>query len=135
MFCCLGYAVLFVEDMMRTLSFYVDKVGLQVRYQDKGYAELAVEGGKLALLARERAAALVGAANAARPPSGAHEGSITLLVEDVDRVHKELAARGVPFLGAPRDRTWGQRSVFFQDPDGHLIEIASNIPREARTAD
>jgi catechol 2,3-dioxygenase-like lactoylglutathione lyase family enzyme len=134
MFCYLGYIVLFVEDLDRALAFYVDKVGLPVRFQDKGYAELAAEGSKLALLARSRVAELTGDAHTGRPASGAHEGSVTLLVEDVNRVHRELAGRGVDFLGAPKDRPWGQRSAFFHDPDGHLIEIATNLPRPGRTA-
>ena len=134
MFCYLGYVVLFVEDLDRTLAFYMDKVGLPVRFQDKGYAELAVAGSKFALLARSRVAELTGDAHAVRPAPGAHEGSVTLLVEDVDRAHKELTGRGVAFLGTPKDRPWGQRTVYFHDPDGHLIEMATNLPRPGRTA-
>lgn len=134
MFCCLGYVVLFVEDFDGLLAFYREKVGLPVRFQDKGYAELAVEGAKLALLARSRVAELVGQTHAARPVSGAHEGAVTLLVEDVDRTCRDLTARGVTFLGAPQNRAWGQRSVYFQDPEGHLIEFATNLPRPTRSA-
>jgi lactoylglutathione lyase len=134
MFCYLGYVVLFVEDLERTLAFYVGKVGLPVRFRAEGYVELAVEGSRLALLARSRVSELAGDAHAGRPAAGTHEGSVTLLVEDVDRVHRELAGRGVTFLGAPTDRPWGQRTAYFHDPDGHLIEIATNLPRAGRTA-
>ncbi len=134
MFCALGYVVLFVEDCDRAVAFYRDKVGLPVRFQDTGYAELAVEGAKFALLARSRVAELAGSAHTGRPAPGAHEGSVTLLVEDVDRSHRDLSGRGVAFLSAPTDRPWGQRTACFQDPDGHLIEIATNLPRPGRTA-
>jgi lactoylglutathione lyase len=134
MFCYLGYVVLFVEDLERTLAFYVGKVGLPVRFRAEGYVELAVEGSRFALLARSRVSELAGDAHAGRPAAGTHEGSVTLLVEDVDRVHRELAGRGVTFLGAPTDRPWGQRAAYFQDPEGHLIEIATNLPRPGRTA-
>ncbi len=134
MFCYLEYVVLFVDDLDRTLAFYVDKVGLPVRFQDKGYAELAVAGSKFALLARSRVPELTGDAHAVRPAAGAHEGSVTLLVEDVDRTHWELTGRDVAFLGAPKDRPWAQRTAYFHDPDGHLIEIATNLPRPGRTA-
>jgi lactoylglutathione lyase len=134
MFCYLGYVVLFVEDLERTLAFYTDKVWLPVRFRAEGYVELAVEGSKLALLARSRVSELAGNANAGRPASGSHEGSVTLVVEDVDRVHRDLSSRGVAFLGSPKDRSWGQRTAYFQDPDGHLIEIATNLPRAGRTA-
>lgn len=77
---------------------------------------------------------LAGSAHAGRPASGAHEGAVTLLVEDVDRSFRDLGGRGVAFLGTPQDRPWGQRTVYLQDPDGHLIEIATNLPRPGRTA-
>ncbi len=134
MFCYLGYVVLFVEDLDRALAFYRDKVGLSVRFQDKGYAELAVAGSKFALLARSRLPELVGAGHTGRPASGAHEAGVTLLVEDVDRVHRDLTSRGISFLGAPQNRPWGQRTAYFQDTEGHLIEIATNLPRAPRVA-
>jgi lactoylglutathione lyase len=134
MFCYLGYVVLIVDDLDRALTFYREKLGLSVRFQDKGYAELAVAGSKFALLARSRLPELVGAAHSARPAAGAHEAGVTLLVEDVDRVHRDLTARGVPFLGAPQNRPWGQRTAYLQDPEGHLIEIATNLPRPTRVA-
>ncbi len=134
MLCYLGYVVLFVEDLEKTLAFYVGKVGLPVRFRAEGYVELAVEGSKFSLLARSRVSELTGDAHTARPAAGAHEGSVTLLVEDVDRVHRDLMGRGVTFLTPPKDRPWGQRTACFHDPDGHLIEIGTNLPRPGRTA-
>ncbi len=134
MFCYLGYVVLFVDDLDRALTFYREKVGLSVRFQDKGYAELAVAGSKFALLARSRLPELVGAGHTGRPASSAHEAGVTLLVEDVDRVHRDLTSRGISFLGAPQNRPWGQRTAYFQDTEGHLIEIATNLPRAPRVA-
>ncbi len=128
----LGYVVLFVEDFERLVSFYADKVGLPVRLRAEGYVEFAIEGAKFALLARSRVSQLTGDTHAGRPAPGAHEGAVTILVEDVDRVYRELSARGVPFLGDPHNRAWGQRSVLFHDPEGHLIEIATNLPRAER---
>lgn len=134
MFCSLGYVVLFAKDFDGTLAFYTGKLGLPVRFQDTGYAELAVEGAKLALLAASRVPAQVGDTHAGRPAEGAHEGHITLMVEDVDRTYQALQGKGVPFLSAPQERPWGQRSVYLTDPEGHLIELATNLPRPGRKA-
>ncbi len=128
----LGYVVLFAEDFERTLAFYVEKVGLPVRLRAEGYAEFVVEGAKFAVLSRRRLAELVGSAQAGRPAAGSHEGSVTILVDDVDRVYRQMSARGVTFLSAPQDRPWGQRATYFEDPDGHLIELATNLPRAER---
>jgi catechol 2,3-dioxygenase-like lactoylglutathione lyase family enzyme len=123
-----------VEDFEGAVGFYRDKVGLPLRFRDEGYAELAVEGAKFALLARARVSGLVGLDHAARPAAGAHEAAVTLLVEDVDRTYRELAERGVPFLDMPKDRPWRQRAAYFHDPEGHLIEISTNLSRPGRTA-
>jgi len=42
--------------------------------------------------------------------------AVTVLVEDVDRVFRELSGRGVQFLGGPKDRAWGQRSCISAIP-------------------
>jgi uncharacterized glyoxalase superfamily protein PhnB len=36
----------------------------------------------------------------------------------------ELASRGVTLLNGPIDRPWGIRTACFQDPAGHIWEIA-----------
>ncbi len=129
----LGYVVLFVDDLDRALAFYADKVGLPVRLRAEGYVEFAVEGAKFALLARSRVAELTGDVQAGRPAPGTHEGAVTVLVDDMDRTYREMSARGVSFLDTPKDRPWGQRTVHFHDPEGHLIELATNLPRPERT--
>jgi lactoylglutathione lyase len=133
MFCSLGYVVLFAHDFDGTLAFYSGKLGMPVRFQDKGYAELAVEGSKLALMDSSRITEQVGPGHAVRPASGAHEGHITLMLEDEDHLYQELKAKGVAFLSAPQERPWGQRTVYLTDPEGHLIELATNLSRPART--
>jgi lactoylglutathione lyase len=126
--------VLFAEDFERQLHFYAQKVQLPIRMQDKGYAEFAIEGAKFALLARTRLPELVGARHAGRPGAGTHDGAVTVLVEDVDRTYQAMLGRGVAFLTPPQERPWGQRSAFFEDPEGHLIELATNLPRPPRGA-
>jgi uncharacterized glyoxalase superfamily protein PhnB len=49
---------------------------------------------------------------------------LTLTVNDVDAVCARLAAKGVELLNGPMDRPWGIRTASFQDPAGHIWEIA-----------
>jgi catechol 2,3-dioxygenase-like lactoylglutathione lyase family enzyme len=128
----LGYVVLFVDNLDTLTEFYSQKVGLPVRLRAEGYAEFAVEGAKLALLARSRVAEMVGKEHAGQPSPNTHQSAVTVLVDDVDRTFRDLSSRGVTFLGSPADRPWGQRSVYFRDPEGHLIEVATNLPRPER---
>jgi catechol 2,3-dioxygenase-like lactoylglutathione lyase family enzyme len=48
--------------------------------------------------------------------------------EDEDAVYAQLGARGVVLLNGPMDRDWGVRTAAFADPDGHVWEIAQQLP-------
>lgn len=49
-------------------------------------------------------------------------GSLVYLpVEDVDALHEELLARGVPIDLPPTNQTWGNREMFLRDPDRNKI--------------
>jgi len=48
----------------------------------------------------------------------------TIEVDDVDATCAELIRRGVELLNGPIDRPWGVRTAAFQDPAGHIWEIA-----------
>jgi len=123
----LAYVILFVEDFERAIAFYTEVLGIPVRHRADGYVELDVEGPKFALLARWRLPALVGISESGSPSPGTHEGEVAFLVEDVDAMYARLCSRGVVFVGPPEDRPYGQRTAYFRDPDGHLIELAMNL--------
>ncbi len=59
---------------------------------------------------------------------------IGIWVDDADAVCSELAAHGVPLLNGPMNREWGMRTASFTDPDGHVWEIAQEIPRSQSAA-
>lgn len=61
-----------------------------------------------------------------RPP---REPAIYLYVEDVDRAHRELRARGVTFQQDPADMPWGHRVAILRDPEGRQVFLAQPIAR------
>jgi lactoylglutathione lyase len=56
-----------------------------------------------------------------QPP---REPTIYLIVADVDRAHRELAARGVVFEREPADMPWGHRVATLRDPEGRCVQLA-----------
>lgn len=130
----LAYVVLFVEDLERSLAFYLEKLEMAVRHRAEEYVELAVEGPKFALLERWRLPALVGEAESGPPPPGTHEGEVAFLVENIDEEYARLRSMGAAFVCAPENRAWGQRTAYLRDPDGHLIELAQNLMRRSKHA-
>ena len=49
---------------------------------------------------------------------------------DVDAEAERLEAAGVGILRGPVDRAWGHRTLHLQDPDGFVVELAQEIPRQ-----
>ena len=54
---------------------------------------------------------------------GVAGGVVGLIVDDVDAVHAELAAKGVRIDTGPVDQTWGTREMYVKDADGNSIRF------------
>jgi uncharacterized glyoxalase superfamily protein PhnB len=48
-----------------------------------------------------------------------------LWVDDVDRLHAEIAARGAAIQLPPTNQTWGTRETGVRDPDGNVLVFAT----------
>jgi lactoylglutathione lyase len=44
-----NYAIVFVSDMKRAVTFYADTLGLPLKFESPGWTEFATEGATLAL--------------------------------------------------------------------------------------
>lgn len=122
-----------VDDLERALAFYRDGLGLvtvgivgtEFEYGAVAFFDLQ-PGLKLALWPRASLAQDVGIA--VTPPSAtefslAHNvGSKT----EVDAVMAQAAKAGARVLKAAHDTFYGGYAGYFQDPDGHLWEVAWN---------
>jgi lactoylglutathione lyase len=118
----LGYAILFVSDLERSVAFYRDVIGVPFRFANESYAEFATEGAKFALYARGHLAELIGtSAPAGKAPWP--QGEVAFFVADVDAEHERLSAAGVSVLAPPTDRPWGERTLHVADPDGNVVEL------------
>jgi uncharacterized protein len=127
-----------VEDLDRSLAFYRDGMGLPTQgivgteFEDGAVVFFDMnEGLKLALYPR---AALAKDAKVPVTASGAAEFSIGHTVgsqAEVDAVMEQAQRAGATITDPAHDRFWGGYSGYFQDPDGHLWEIAWNPAWEA----
>jgi uncharacterized glyoxalase superfamily protein PhnB len=52
---------------------------------------------------------------------GVSGGVVNLLVEDVDALHTELVAKGVPIAMEPVEQTWGTREMYVKDADRNCL--------------
>jgi lactoylglutathione lyase len=121
----IAYVILFVADLDASIAFYRDVLGRPYRFVDAGYAEFGTDGTRFALFERRRAEWLTG-----RPVTPGPAAEIVLLVDDVDAEAARLEALGTTILTGPADRPWGHRTIHLADPDGFVVELAQEIPRQ-----
>ncbi|CAM5686053.1 VOC family protein OS=Streptomyces tendae OX=1932 GN=GUR47_13105 PE=4 SV=1 [Streptomyces tendae] len=119
----IGAITLFTEDLDATKRFYREVFGLPVAFENDNSAVFEFGNTIINLLKTTAAPDLVAPARVARADAGSRL-QLTLPVDDVDAMCKELAARGVTLLNGPLDRPWGIRTASFRDPGGHIWEIA-----------
>lgn len=121
-----GTAGLFVRDAQRSKAFYESILGFHVVAEFGGTNVIFQEG---FVLWQPDADHIIPVTypdmhNVELPP----RGELCYETEDIDGVCAELKAAGVRFLHEIREEEWGQRSVRFFDPDGHLIEVGESMP-------
>lgn len=114
---------LFVYDLQRAIAFYRDRLGLEVKRLDTGFAEFWMEGAILALWEEADVRRALGFAGA--PRQGPH-AMVAIRLESpaaVDALHAELAGRGVLFRSPPQTYPWNAHAAYFSDPDDNLWEL------------
>lgn len=118
------YVIHYVESLQRSVAFYRDVIGLQVRIEGDGYVEFAMDNTKFALFDQSQLPTLIG-----RDGGSAPCGEIGFLVDDVDSEAERLRALGAEILTGPVDRPWHERTLHVADPDGNIIEFAQKLPK------
>ena len=104
-----NYAIVFVSDMKRSVSFYRDVMGLPLRFESPGWTEFATDGATLALHADK---------DAGRCRPG-------LSVPDLDAFHQRMIEENVRCLEEPKE-VFGARVAQYVDPDGLTISVGED---------
>ncbi|GAB4680749.1 MULTISPECIES: VOC family protein [Mycobacterium avium complex (MAC)] len=116
------YVIQYVESLERSVTFYRDVIGLEVRIEGDGYVEFEMPNTKFSLFERSKLPELIG-----REGGSAPCGEIGFLVDDVDEEATRLRGLGVEILSGPVDRPWRERTLHIADPDGNVIEFAQKL--------
>ena len=122
-----------VDDLERAVAFYRDGLGLATegiigtQFEHGAVAFFELEGGfKLALWPRN---SLAHDSKLPVGPASATEFSLAHNVSsktEVDAVMEQARRAGAVIVKSAQDTFYGGYAGYFQDPDGHLWEIACN---------
>ena len=102
-----------VRDLEKSVTFYRDRLGIDVRQRIPGFAFL--DSGALTIVLSEPLAKNVS------PLAGATE--VIFSVNDVRASYEALKNQGVDFSQEPRNVSGPMWAANFRDPDGHLLTL------------
>jgi len=110
------------DDLAATRDFFVGLFGYRVEFYSDWFVHLqAPDDEQLELGILRRDQDLVPEAQ-----RGAPTGAIpTIVVDDVDELHRRAVELGVEVREAPRDLFYGQRRMLVVDPNGWLVDVSS----------
>lgn len=128
-----------VDSLERALAFYRDGlelptkgiVGTEFEHGVVAFFEMN-DGLILALYPKESLAHEANLPVTSTRPSGYALGHNVGSKEEVDAIIARAVDAGARVTDAARDRFWGGYGGYFEDPDGHLWEIAWNPAWEER---
>ena len=122
-----------VDDLERSVKFYRDGlgfptggiVGKEFEHGAAAFFDLQ-DGLKLAVFARSDLAIDAGIAKSDKSPTEFSIGHNVRSAEEVDAIMKQAAAGGANIIKPAQRTFWGGYAGYFQDPDGHMWEVAWN---------
>jgi predicted enzyme related to lactoylglutathione lyase len=104
------HVMLLVNDLPKTVAFYRDAFGLEVRMQSPVWTELVLDGTTLAVHATEDEVTVGNAVH------------LSFEVDDMDTVLARLLEHGAKLEGEVRKTSFGQVASL-RSPDGHCISL------------
>ena len=115
----IGQIAMIAKDVNRATAFYRDRLGMKFLFEFPGLAFFDCGGVRLMISKPEK-------------PEFDHPGSILYFkVNDIERVHADLAAKGVEFTDAPHliaklpdHELW---MAFFKDSEGNTLALMSEV--------
>jgi catechol-2,3-dioxygenase len=118
----LDYVVLLCNDTARMKAFYHGILGFPIYRAWDDWIEMRV--GAVLLTLRTRGRPYDGEKH---PNSAGVQLAFRVTPSEVDNCHTELLDKQVEIIEAPRDQDYGHRTLFFQDPEGNILEIYADI--------
>ena len=112
--------VLAVPDLAQSAAWYRDVLGFTIH-------EIGDPGWRFYI--RDSVFIMAGECSDAMPPRelGDHSYFAYILVDDIDSLYEEFAAKGAELLKPLRDEPWGMREFALRTIDGHRLTFGKDL--------
>ncbi len=120
----LTHCCIITENIEGLRKFYKDVLQIEPQVYGDSYVEFPTECGTLSLFSL--------ASHDELAPGSARSGSnqsleLEFLVADVDEEFERLQELKIEWVKPPTTQPWGNRSIYFRDPDGNLINFYTRV--------
>ena len=122
MFNSISAVILLVCNMKKSIEFYKDVLGMEVKQQAEDWVEFSKQGTVLALHPTKKKKNLTKNINML----------IGFNVSELESVCSKLEKKKVKFHKKMTNEVFGKHAII-EDPDGHLISLAEMAPKEEFT--
>lgn len=125
----LGYIIIYVSDVPKTVAFYETAFDLKRRFIHESHLYAEMETGSTALaFAGNEAAEMAGLGLLPNDPRTVAAGwEICLITDDVAKAYDQAISKGCSPVAPPTEKPWGQTVSYLRDLNGCLVELASPI--------
>lgn len=117
------------DDVPTLVTFYRDVLGFAVKDDGGDYVEFVSPGVRFAVCTRQTMSDATHHASYLEPRRGqSFELALPLgSPAEVDTTYDEITARGATPVQGPATMPWGQRTAFFADPEGNILELFADL--------
>lgn len=123
----LGYTILYVENVKKSLDFYVQAFSLEIKFfhESGQFGELKTGETTLAFSSRELIEQL--GKNPSAPIKGSPCFEIAFVTEDIPKALEKAISAGAILVQDPEEMPWGQTTAYVRDLDGFLVELCTPV--------
>lgn len=120
-----SYIILYVEDVKKTVQFYKNAFGFELKFQHEqgDYAELESGQTTIALSSFEQIRAL--GKNPHRADSQAPNFELAFVSNQIEQDLRQAKQAGAKEIQGIENMPWGQSIAYVEDINGFIIEICT----------
>ncbi|MBN8538420.1 MAG: VOC family protein [Deltaproteobacteria bacterium] len=123
----LGYTLLYVDDVEKTMAFYSKAFGLEAGFlhESKDYGEMKTGDTKLGFVNHATAGSHGFEYEKLSLKSKAPGFEIGFVADNVENAFEHAVNAGAVSVSKPTQKPWGQTVSYVRDCNGLLVEICS----------